>query len=65
MLYRKCDRCGKELPRNLQPDAPMDWNTLVCYSREGANRWEADLCPDCNQQVRDFAMLYADEEGRQ
>ena len=63
MLYRRCDRCGKELPRNLQPDAKVDWNTVICYSIDGANKWEADLCTDCNQQVKDFSMRYADEEG--
>lgn len=63
MLYRKCNRCGKELPRNLQARTPsIKWVTIIGYDPNGRNVWQADLCATCNQQVRDFANRYRDEE---
>lgn len=61
MLYRRCDRCGKDLPRNLQAETPrIKWVTIIAYDTDGRNVWEADLCPKCSAEIRDASHEYSD-----
>jgi hypothetical protein len=48
-----CDRCGQEARDNQEPGRG-NWRAIqgslvpvVLRTREGAQRREADLCPDC------------------